>query len=73
MHISNNELNDVGVLTWKYIPSLFISATLTPYRIEFYSDGYEFLSATGAGDEGDTITATMSRNGVRLTYFQTDC
>ena len=49
----------------------FISATLTPYRIEFYSDGYELLGA--AGNEGDTITATMSRNGVRLTYFQTDC
>ena len=49
----------------------FFSATLTPYRIEFYSDGYEFFSA--AGDEGDTVTVPTSRNGVRLTYFQTDC
>ena len=28
---------------------------------------------SAAGNEGDTITATMSRSGVRITYFQTDC
>ena len=49
---------------------LFFSAFSTPFRLEFFSDGYEIAIAA---NEGSHTPSTKTTEGAKVQFFQTAC